>query len=140
MSDTKLTPMESFQEKVKNKLVSDIGELLPDEALKEMVDKAMQEAFFKPQMVIEGTGYHQKQFSKPSVFEETVKQLIEPLFREEIKLWISENNDVVVEKIHSFLNANVETAMIGAIQSMLSGHFDLLKWNVANELQMRLGG
>lgn len=133
-----LTPMQTFEQKVKDRLVKDIGDLIPDEALKALVDKAMDNAFFEPQIVMEGTGYQQKQVSKPSVFEQTVKELLEPLLREQIKLWICDNEETVLKNIQQFLDRGVEHALMGALTSAVGMHFTNMKYNIENDLFNRL--
>ncbi len=44
---TKTDPLSEFQKRISEKLRDDIGNMMPDEVLKEMVNRALEEQFFK---------------------------------------------------------------------------------------------
>jgi hypothetical protein len=137
---TELTATQTFENNIKERLVKDIGTLIPDEALTALVNKALEKAFFEPQKGIVGSGYNSRTENKPSVFEQQVKEMIQPLFEAKIKEWCNNNSERIEKELSSFLNSRAEDVFLSAIGSMFSSHFEAMKWNISNELQVRMQG
>ena len=47
MTTKELTPQQTFEEKIKDRIRADIGDLIPDEMLREMVKRSLEDFFFK---------------------------------------------------------------------------------------------
>lgn len=75
-----LTPQKAFEEKVKDRLREDIGTLIPDEVLAEMVQKAIKEIFFSSK------GESWQSTYEPSWF----KKEIDSLMRSKINAYVEE--------------------------------------------------
>lgn len=138
-----LTPMQNFETKVKERLIKDIGELIPDEALVELVKKATEDCFFKPQKKVTGTGYNQRETTEPSVFEQTVKALLAERMDKAINLWLSEHSELMAKELKSFVETNAEQAVMKGIASMFTQPFELMQstiqMNILNNIQNNSG-
>ena len=44
---TELTPSQNFEQKIKEKLTKDIGDLMPDELLVSLIERSIEDCFFK---------------------------------------------------------------------------------------------
>ena len=99
-----LTSMQSFQERLQNKVRDDIAAMLPDEVIAEMVKKATHQLFFErtTETISEGYG-RSRVVEKPSMFEQLVRDAAEPIIQAAagrvINGWIAAGNEGVVEKI-----------------------------------------
>jgi hypothetical protein len=83
-----LTAQQSFQEKIGDRLRSDIGDLIPDDALAEMVNKAINDMFFTPKEGNPG-GYHSAKL--PSWFQDEVEKVLHSEMQKHIKKWVHAN-------------------------------------------------
>ena len=78
MSDIEKT--KSFQERMKDRIKKDIGELMTDDELSAIVERAVNEIFFKPRIVKDGC-HHQNGkdyfISKDKTARGVIKQVID---------------------------------------------------------------
>jgi hypothetical protein len=118
----KTNPMEEFQNKLKEKVRSDIASLLPEEAITELVKKAIEEEFFKRQSINEGSGSWPKWVEKPSLFVQEVIKASEPIMKEEIRKAVEQQRPLLEEGIKQYLAENnltiiIATAIAQAMQT-----------------------
>lgn len=124
MSETKeLTAKESFEEKLRNKIQSDIGDLMPDEMLKELVDKSIHNMFFEP-VRIKNPGFHSQDTFRPAPFEEIVTNAMQPLMEEAIENWVAENAESVYENLATVIGDGADKMMILAFRRIMKSPFD----------------
>src|SRR5262245_48130742 len=90
-----LAPMESFQQKVKNKIRDDFASMIPDEALEAMVKNAIDDAFFKPRYVRDDSSWNPKVSEKPPLIVELAVTQAASILESEIRKWIAENREAV---------------------------------------------
>lgn len=137
-----LTPQESFQEKMKERVTQGIGDLMPDEMLKQLIEKAIDDAFFKPQKQVIGSGYHQKQVDGPSWFEEHLSKLIEPMLKEKINEWMQrpENAEVILKEIKPFLERSSNDAILSAFSQAFGANLQNMQWQLQTQLQNAING
>ncbi len=94
-------PMKSFEEKVIEKLRTDIGDMIPDDVLAGLVQKAVEEQFFKP--VIQRDQYERIASEKPSWFVQEVVKVAEPVLKEYVKKHIGNWEGEITKAVHDFL-------------------------------------
>lgn len=98
-------PMEEFKDKISSKIREDIAGLIPEDVIKQLIERAVEEQFFKPR--IENDPYnHYNKKEKPSWFVELVVKHSEEYIKEEIKRYAEENKEVIKMAMHSFLQEN----------------------------------
>ena len=95
-------PMKAFQARVIDKLKADIGSMLPDEVLKGLSQKAVDDTFFKER--VEGDSWNKRQ--RPSWFVEEISKLARPMLEAEVKRFVKENHEVIQKAVNSFLSQN----------------------------------
>lgn len=112
--------VQSFQERVGSMIRSQIGELMTNEEIKALVDKAMHEAFFETRQVRADT-WSGTYTTKPGYAIELVTDLL----REEVKAaavaWLKENPEAVQEAIRGAIGKG----MMDMLTTALNGYF----WN-----------
>ncbi len=93
-------PMKEFQDRVTEKLRKDIGEMLPDNVLADLVQRAVNEQFFKPCIV--ESRFHKE--TKPSWFAEEVTNIARPIIRETVQAYVNNNHDAIKKAVEEFLS------------------------------------
>ena len=95
MTDKQLSPMESFKEKVQNKLKDDMADMLPDDVLAKLVEEAVKDLFKERRR--EGTYGWQ---SEHSWLQELVRQYAEGRIRTAVDAYIKEHDAELRVLIH----------------------------------------
>lgn len=83
-------PMKDFQEKVSKKVREDIANLLPEEAIKALFDKAIDDIFFKATPELRNSYNNVTQKAEPSWFHKALVESAKPLIEAEIKRRVDE--------------------------------------------------
>jgi hypothetical protein len=98
-------PMDEFQARVVEKLRADIGAMLPDDALAGLVQRAIEEQFFKKRKVQEGSSYHRTEREIPSWFVEEAAKIATPLIETLVREYVANNKDQIKAAINEFLQS-----------------------------------
>lgn len=79
-------PMADFQAKLKDRIRTDIAGLLPDEALQKLVEKAIEDEFFKPLRVPKPNRsyYSEETIEAPSWFRAAIVEAAKPLIQKSV--------------------------------------------------------
>lgn len=128
---TAVVENKTFEEKMKARIKESIGDLIGDEDLKRLLDSAMQDVFFKPSK-IKINSYDYK--DGPSFLQEIVKELMEPIVREQIKQYINTNQDTVDKVIGEVVQEGVGMSMVKAMHSLFQQDLYTLQNNIHNRL------
>lgn len=115
---SRLSPQERFEQKVRDKLITDIGDLIPDDVLKVMVEKAMEKAFFEDQIVTPGS-YSKNEIRKPAAFVAIVKELMNERMKTAISDWVADNQTAIVEIFEKTIKDGIAATMIDHFDRML---------------------
>ncbi len=134
MSNTNLTATQSFEEKIKERLTKDIGDLIPDEALVAMIEKATEDCFFEDQRKETGTGFNSKTIYEDSVFKKLVKELLAERMDNAIRGWIDDNQELMAKELKSFIETSAEEAVMKGIVSMFHLPFESMKFQIQSEI------
>lgn len=111
--ENQLTPQQSFQKQISDRLREDVGKLIPDEALAEMVDRAVKDMFFTKFETTKGY----RTMESPSWFESEVAKVLGATIKQHMDAYFAKNGDAIQEQI---LQA-VTTSMPSLIASMVNG-------------------
>lgn len=98
---TTADPMKAFQEKVLDKLKADIGAMMPDEMLKPLIARAVNEAFFEGRPTVDQYG-NKTGTMRQSWFVQEVAKIVEPEIKGHVANWVTENRSVLQEAIKKF--------------------------------------
>lgn len=112
---TALTPQETFQEKVKNRLAKDIGDLIPDEILQKMVRESLEELFFKRDAHNKGSTWSPKWIEEPSWFELAVFNEMKQRTLDEVTAYFKENGPTIRTQIKTAVSDYIPNLVADAI-------------------------
>lgn len=119
MTSTSVTPLQNFEDNIKQRLIKDIGALIPDEALQALVEKAIGEVFFKDK-VEKGQYYNSADIITPSGFKVVVKELMAERVQAAIEAYIAANEDKVLEVLKAALNESAETVVLRSLSQLFT--------------------
>lgn len=103
----------TFQQNIIDKLRADIGAMLPDAALDELVKRAVDETFFKERRIPQSYGRDE---IKSSWFVSEIAKQAKPVLDTIIREWVKENEDVLKEAVSKFLDE--QNLLLMAMQVM----------------------
>lgn len=131
--------LQNFQDKIAEKLRNDIGALLPDDALSKLIERAVEENFFKERLVKTGD-YHGTTKKEPSWFVQAVREMTEAMVREHVQYWCAANEDAIKEKVDEFLSREA-LAMVSSITTarMVRAEFDHQIRDLITQISNKLG-
>ena len=130
---TELTPQQSFQSKMEERIRKDIGELMPDDALADIVSKAVEKAFFEERLV--SGGIYNRDTTEPPWMVSIVKELVETRVESAVKHWIMENEKQVKQMIDTKIDAGIASAAVRAFDSIFQSDLYNLQERVATTFQ-----
>ena len=116
--------MDEFRERVTEKLKHDIGEMLPDNVLEQLTQRAVDEQFFKEREVVVNPGsWSSKTEKRPSWFVEEVGKIAEPIIREAIEKFIDKHIDDIESAINKYVSEqNLTITASAMVASQMSSH------------------
>lgn len=133
MSNNMMQPMESFYEKLSNRLKNDIGELIPEDVLKALIDKVIQKEFFEGKENKNSFGKTVERI--PSAFEGLIIKSITPVLEDLAKKAFEENNDKFMEYFKDVINNSLEKLLVKSIKNSLFSYLKEDKWSLVQILQ-----
>jgi len=133
MMPTELTPQETFEQKIRERVRADIGELLPDEALKALIVKAIEKIFFERPLERFGTP------TQYSWFETEVKNMLRERIREAVQAHFKENGERIAANCASVIQAEAPKIMGEVIVGLITGSIQNMTFAFDQALKQRLG-
>lgn len=129
-------PMDEFRERVTEKLKHDIGEMLPDEVLQQLAQRAVDEQFFKEREVVTG-GWDSETGKRPSWFVEEVAKIAEPIIRSHIEQFIQAHEADIKAAIDKYiseqsLTLTASTMIASQMSSYMHGNVDMIIQAILN--------
>lgn len=94
--------LSAFQENITKRVQADIGSLLPEDALKRMIERAVEETFFKPRRVQQQYG---NDIIQPGWFVEAVAKAAQPQIEKAVAAFVEEHQDVIAKAIGEFMTS-----------------------------------
>jgi hypothetical protein len=120
MSDLANTPQQQFQQNIKDRIQSQIGELLPDEVLQEMVQAGIKAAFFEPRKTRVERDYRTIEVENPPWFVEHIEQEFDKQVRPALDAWMAENPETIKELIDRQIEKGIEAAVMKGFYAIIS--------------------
>jgi hypothetical protein len=105
--------MQDFQTKLVERLRKDIGELLPEQVLEDLIKKAVTDEFFKTRIIEEGWNRRREE---PSWFVQAVTEAAKPMLEKQVKKFVKENEEVLQKALADFLTP--QNLLLLAMQQM----------------------
>lgn len=122
----------TFKERMMERIRKDIGKLMTNEELQQIVEEGVKKAFFEERETRDSYGYSRGKEEAWIVKElrELLKDEIEKLVKEEF----DNQKEVVMEKINEVVKEGMGIALVEAINSYFSQAMYNFKDNIQNSL------
>lgn len=133
-------PMKTFQERVLNKVRTDIADMLPEEAIKSMFDQAIQSIFFKEIPPKTDSYGRISTPAQPSWFVQEVTRQAEPLLKAHIAERMKEFEPQIQQAVKDFIKTESIAIIIGGTMSQVAHRqafqdLDQLAGNIARHIK-----
>lgn len=143
---TELTPQQRFEEKVRDRLRENIGDLIPDDVLSKMIQDTMQKLFFHRPMVDEGDRWNKKMVEKPSWFENEVREqtekMLRPLVLRHVAEAIEEKREDIDVAVAAVVQGGIAQAFFNSIERLYRDPLSALSlqmWERTEKIREHLG-
>jgi hypothetical protein len=121
-----------FQEKMKERMRTAMGDLMPDEVLAGIVARGIEEAFFKKRTKSNGYGYPTVEYD--SWIVEHLTQVAEAEVRKQVTQWIASNSEKITATVEGVLHDGIGAAVVRSLNMLFSNSFS----NFSVEIMQRL--
>ena len=138
---TEETAQQRFEQKVRDRLREDIGELLPDDVLAELAAKAMHTMFFEKRVKPDPHGYRHRDTVQPSWFEEYVERRMRERLRVFVGEWMRDNEQQLRETFALTMRAVmpelVAAAVFAPVDTAIRNSEDNLKTQISEYMRQQ---
>ena len=136
---TEITTPKTFEEKLKARVKDSIGDLISYADLTKLVERGIEEVFFKPRPNPARTLYSSSSTPEtiPPLFYELLQQSLQPAVNAAIDKWVQENQDLVSAKVQEVVSNGVGMAILTAINNKLQEPLRQFQGEVYNTLNKR---
>lgn len=132
MNETGLELSKPLHERVYERIRDSIGDLMTDEDLKVLVNKAAEKAFFEP--VKSSNPYGSSQTTDPVLVAE-IRKLLSPTFQSVMKDWMSEHKAEIETAIRDELGKGMASIISGYFARMIEPELALIEGKVIERIQ-----
>jgi len=131
-------PMDQFQSRILGQIKENIHGLLPDEALKGLVERAVKEVFFDPQKLPKPGrwGGSTETIDGPSWFADEVGKQVRPLVEKHVADYLEANPQIVKDAVDAALDRDkVAVIMAYSIGTQLQSQMGNMVYGLVQELR-----
>lgn len=126
----------TFAERMFERIKSQMGELMTDEELKTLLDKAVNEAFFKPGRKTVGDGYRREEVTTEPRFVELVREQIDAQVKNYaqscVTAWFNANPNIFKECVDAAIAKGFTKVVMDQINVHMVGPLHQLSMSVDN--------
>lgn len=126
-----ITTGNTFEERMKARIKDSIGDLITDEDLTKLINRGVEDVFFK-KTVVRVNSYENKE--GPSLLESIVKELLETQVRDCIKDYLKDNSETVKNTIDEVVRDGIGKAMIAAMNQSFQQSLYQFQSNISQQL------
>lgn len=128
-----VTESKSFQEKMQDRIRDSIGDLISEEELKTLIDRGMEEAFFKGKVIRDSYGRVQRE--ELPLIHQMVNDHIKPIVEQEVAKYIDNNREQVAEIVQQTLEVGAGTLLIKALNQTFQNSLISLQNSMITDLR-----
>lgn len=136
-----MSALTEFQDRLKERIKGDIGELMPDEVVKEMIAQALNEEFLKPRTVpnpnYTGGFYQQREITVPPLLLEYLQPQLEGITRKVIGDYLQANPGKLEQWIDEQIGKQIGDFLQKAVASLFQSQFQQFKCQLVSELSQQ---
>jgi hypothetical protein len=132
---TDIVESKTFEQRMKERIRDSIGDLISDEDLTKMVDRSLEEVFFKPRSNPKYTSYYNcsEPATIPPLLHELVKEVMESQVQAAIREYIGSHTEEVNAIIQKVVQEGSGTAILKALDNMFSYQLSNFQANITNQ-------
>jgi len=120
----------TFEDRMKERVKNDIGELLTDDELTQIIKKHLDGIFLKERF--DTSGFHTKRI--PPLLENTVKELMEDNVKIALNEYMEEHKVDVLDMVQKTIKLGIGDALMSAMQYKFSSDLCTLESNIVQSL------
>lgn len=90
--------LERLRQRVHERIIGDFNEFIDDEAVRELINEAVQKAFFEKR--VETSGYGSRSEKEPLIIEMT-REKAAGVVEKQLQKWMTDNEDKVIDVINT---------------------------------------
>lgn len=133
---TDIVTNQTFEQRMKERIRDSIGDLISDEDLTKMVDRSLEEVFFKPRPNPKHAAYYNsgEPATIPPLLHELVKEVLEANVQAAVREYIGSHKEEVNAIIQKVVQEGIGAAVLGAMNSMFSHQLMNLQNNISQQI------
>jgi len=120
----------TFQERMFEQIRSQMGDLLTEEELKDILSTSIEKAFFSART--SGTGYNKTE--KEPLFIELVRTELTPAIEKGAKQWVLDNQDRIDEILQKQLGDNAAAMVANAFSCLMAAPLQQFSFDLQSRL------
>jgi hypothetical protein len=118
MTSSSLTENKAFAERIFDRIKDGLGDLMTDDELKVLLDRAVDEAFFKPRTVPDGR-WGDRTREVPAHFVTMTRELMDKQVQQQVNDYFETHADEIKEKVAEVLQQGIGDAILSSIKYKL---------------------
>jgi hypothetical protein len=133
---TDIVESKTFEQRMKERIRDSIGDLISDEDLTKMVDRSLEEVFFKPRPNPKYASYYNagEPATIPPLLHELVKEVMEANVQAAVREWIGSNQEEVNATIQQVIQEGIGAAILKALDNMFSYQLSNFQANISQQI------
>ena len=138
METTALADPRSFEDRLRDKLRANIGDVMTDEDLKGLIERGLDDLLFKERVHHGTIGYRSETKYEPPLIQELLLAELRPLLERAVKDWLNEHHDETMAAFNQTMEDGLGQAMLNAFARMFDGALQPMRqqiWDVSNRMQ-----
>lgn len=121
----------TFEDRMKARIKDSIGDLITDEDLTKLINRGVEEVFFK-KTTIKTNSWDTKE--GPSLLESIVKELLEDQVKDAVKVYIKDNSETVNKTIEAVVQEGIGKSVIAAMNQNFQSSLYSFQAQIAQQL------
>ena len=131
--ETDIEKSKTFNERMSDRVRESIGELMTDEELKLIVERTVENTFFK-ETIIPGSGYSSST-TKPPFLEEVIKGLLEEKVKLAVYDYVRNHDEEVVSIIEKIIQEGAGACFLKAMSNIFENNMFNFQQNIEQNIK-----
>ena len=127
-----VTQSKSFEDRMRDRIKESIGDLITDEELSRLVNRGLEDVFFKPTTIKVDT-WNTK--AGPSLIHGLVKEVMSDRVREAVELYVRDHQEDVMAAVSKVVSEGAGAAVMSAVGAMFQSQMWTLQNNIGQQIQ-----
>ena len=129
---TAMVPTKTFEERMRDRIRDSIGELMSDEDLQKIIERGIDDVFFKAHREPYGS-YNTRE--TPPLIHAIVKEVLDKQMKEAVAAWLKTHEADVLHAVARCIQEGAGTAVIKALNWQMENAMDRLRTDIFSKIQ-----